>query len=330
MLKEHVHSDICTCGSHILTQAKVNRVDPTRTIALRNSFARQMIKRFKELNTIIYKAIVIQDCFGLQSTQELTGYTMQIPPREAFEFLTSQEKVAEFMRWLQEQVNEGILQVSQMRQIGQAVQSAWTDLYVADSYKRGIIRARYELNDIGFNVPSIEAIGGVGISMSTPFHMDRVGLLYTRVYNDLKGITDTMATQISRILAQGMIDGDGPKLLARKIAAVITGKGDTLALTDSLGRFIPAMRRAEVLARTEIIRAHHVATIQEYRSWGVVGIKVRAEWQTAGDSRVCERCASLQGKIFTLDEIEGMIPLHPQCRCIALPTLPEGYIPPNV
>lgn len=160
--------------------------------------------------------------------------------------------------------------------------------------------------------------------MGTPFHMDRVGVLFTRVYNDLKGITEQMDAQISRILAQGMIDGDGPALIARKLIAVINGEGiDKLGIRDTLGRFIPAMRRAEMLARTEMIRAYHLATIQEYRNWGVLGIKVLGEWKTAGDDRVCEECASLEGKVFTLDEIEPMIPVHPLCRCLALPYIEE-------
>jgi SPP1 gp7 family putative phage head morphogenesis protein len=78
-------------------------------------------------------------------------------------------------------------------------------------------------------------------------------------------------------------------------------------------------RRAEILARTEIIRSHHLATIEEYRTWEVEGVYVLAEWATAGDSRVCTVCAPLQGTIWTLDEIEPMIPRHPQCRCVSIP-----------
>jgi SPP1 gp7 family putative phage head morphogenesis protein len=144
------------------------------------------------------------------------------------------------------------------------------------------------------------------------------------VFQDLKGITATMDTQISRILAQGMVDGDGPRLIARKLLSTINGTGTgELGITDTLGRFIPARRRAEMLARTEIIRAHHLATIAEYRNWGVLGISVKGEWRTAGDSRVCEKCQQLEGKVFTLDEIEPMIPLHISCRCIALPYIEE-------
>jgi SPP1 gp7 family putative phage head morphogenesis protein len=195
-------------------------------------------------------------------------------------------------------------------------------MYVADSYKRGIMRARYEMQRAGMAVPSIEDTGGIDAVFGLPFHMDRVGLLFTRVFNELTGVTEAMANMISQILAQGMIDGDGPRLLARKMIAAIDGTGaGTLGITDKLGRFISAKRRAEMIARTETIRAFHLAAIQEYRNWGVLGIQVRAEWVTAGDNRVCSKCESMEGKTFTLDEIEPLIPFHPLCRCLALPII---------
>jgi len=129
-----------------------------------------------------------------------------------------------------------------------------------------------------------------------------------------------MDTQISQILAQGLIDGDHPSIITRKLLATINGSGvGELGITDSLGRFIPAQRRADMLARTEIIRAHHVANIQEYKNWRAMGVTVRAEWSTAGGKRVCEICAGMDGKSFELEEIENMIPQHPMCRCIAVP-----------
>jgi hypothetical protein len=76
-----------------------------------------------------------------------------------------------------------------------------------------------------------------------------------------------------------------------------------------------------MLARTEVIRAHHLATIQEYRNYGVEGIHVQGEWKTAGDMRVCDICASMEGQVFTLDQIEKMIPAHTMCRCLALPAV---------
>jgi len=115
-----------------------------------------------------------------------------------------------------------------------------------------------------------------------------------------------------------MAEGKSPRVMARELMHRIEKVGD-LATTDALGRFIPAAQRARMIARTEIVRAHHVATINTYREAGVEGVRVLAEWTTAGDDRVCTRCLEMEGRIFTLDEIEPMIPLHPQCRCVAIP-----------
>ena len=35
----------------------------------------------------------------------------------------------------------------------------------------------------------------------------------------------------------------------------------------------------------------------------------------------CDECASMQGRVFTLDEIEPMIPKHINCRCFTIPVL---------
>jgi SPP1 gp7 family putative phage head morphogenesis protein len=306
--------------------AAMTRTDPTRTLFLRNNFARAFRVRFAKLKWAIRRAVIVEDVFGLAPPEPgfrrimIQEVALQTPGQGAFAFPRSADKVNKFMEWLHGQVDKGLLEVSQRPQIGQAVESVWTDLYIQDSYQRGVQRARYELAHAGYAVPSIEATGGILNAISLPFHVDRVGLLFTRTYGDLKGITQAMESQISRVLAQGMADGDGPRLLAKKLIATIDGRGaGTLGIHDTLGRFIPAERRAEMLARTEILRSFNEAALQEYRNWGAVGVSAIVEFQTAGDSRVCDRCAFLQGKTYTLDEASGVLPLHPRCRCCWLP-----------
>ena len=304
---------------------QVFQYDPTRTLTLRNSFVKDMDKRFNALTRVITEAIVEQDCFGL-SIHNMAEVTP--PIHQAFNFPSSAKKVEAFMKWLRLQEERGLLETVTLQRIGDAVEQAWTNLYIYDSYKRGVIRARSEMKKANYNVPDVETSGGVEVLMDAPFHVDRVGLAFIRTFEGLKGITAAMDMQISQILAQGLVDGDGPRVIARKLVAVINGSGmGDLGITDSIGRFIPAKRRAQMLARTEIIRAHHLANIQEYKNWRVLKIKVIAEWSTAGDDRVCDECASLHGNRYTLEEIEHMIPVHPNCRCIAIPvenTDPRG------
>jgi SPP1 gp7 family putative phage head morphogenesis protein len=298
---------------------QVNQFDPTRTVTLRKAWEMSMNKRFNDLIRVIRKAIVEDDCFGLLP-QTYTP-ALSSPGKYAFDFPRTGEKLDAFMKWLMGEVEKGILETAQYSRIGQAAEPAWTNLYVQDSYKRGVLRARSELKKAGYKVPPPgEVFGGIDAILSTPFHIDRVGLLYTRVFQDLKGITANMDTQISRILGQGVVDGDHPRILARKLVATIDGVGaQKLGITDSLGRFIPAKRRAAMLARTEVIRAHHAANIQEYMNWGVRGVNVVAEFVTAGDDRVCSECAGYHGNRYTLKEAEFMIPVHPNCRCIVIP-----------
>jgi SPP1 gp7 family putative phage head morphogenesis protein len=324
---------MCGCDSILINakprlslNEKVKRYDPTRTTALRNKFVGDIRKRFRTLRGSIYQAVVVDDCFGLMGNQELTGYAAS-PGRKAFAFPRSGDKLGAFMDWLNRQVEMGILETRQMAQIGSAVESAWTNTYIQDSYKRGVLRARYEMGKAGFSIPSIESSGGIDAVMGTPFHIDRIGLLYTRTFSDLKGVTDAMDSQISRILSQGLADGDHPRLLARKMNATISGSGmGELKLTDSLGRFIPAERRAMMLARMETIRAHHQATIQEYKNWELEEVYVEAEWTTTDDLRVCDQCAGMHGRTFSLDEAMNMLPAHPNCRCIMLPKKKEAAL----
>ena len=197
--------------AEVLTYQQVKNYDPSHTTALRNAFSRDMKRRFDELVLVVVKSIVTNDCFGLKPKT----HNLQMTPvqREAFAYLNSAKKIEEFMVWLQQQVDKGILEVSIYQQIGSAVENAWTNIYITDSYKRGVIRARYELKKVGYDVPTIEESGGINIVMQGISHADRLGLLFIRAFNDLKGITTAMDAQISRVLAQSMADGDGMRLI---------------------------------------------------------------------------------------------------------------------
>jgi hypothetical protein len=142
---------MCECAKHsrgVIVHARVKKSDPTRTLSLRAAFERQMHTRFNKLKQDIRKAIIQDDCFGLKSPQVLAS-----PGVGAFTFGTTGNKVDSFMKWLNNQVNSGILTVGYAPQYGSALQAPWTNMYIADSYQRGIQRGRYELAKAGYKVP---------------------------------------------------------------------------------------------------------------------------------------------------------------------------------
>jgi SPP1 gp7 family putative phage head morphogenesis protein len=116
-----------------------------------------------------------------------------------------------------------------------------------------------------------------------------------------------MDATLSYTLAEGMARGDHPYQMAKAISGRI----------DAIG-----LNRAKTLARTEVIRAHHNANINELEAAGIEGVKVKAEWSTAGFN-VCPICDSNEGREFTLGNIRGLIPAHPNCRCCAIPVVPR-------
>lgn len=280
--------------------------------AVRVKFVRDITKRFDWIAKLITESIVKNDCFGLLQTNAAAG-------KNQFAFTRSSDKVSAFMEWLQQQINLGILEVGPGQRIGSSIDNAWTNVYIKQSYSKGVLRAQKELKKAGYSLEVVQDTGALRFDLGGGAHLDRIGSLYTRAFEELKGITAAMEKQISTVLSDGLVNGENPRLIARQLDAVIKTGGGELGLTDKLGRYIPARRRAEMLARTEITRAHHLATIQEYQNYGVAGVNVIAEWATGGNA--CPECTDLEGKEFTLQEIRDMIPRHPNCRCVALPKI---------
>ena len=312
------------------SKSKAFRIDPTRTFTIRKAFVHESNRRFRLIKALIWDAIVTKDVLGLKEKKQKSISSVfhladsGLQPK-AFAFKTDPKKVESFMGWLNTELDAKILEVASPRKnVGNV---AWANKYIDTAYKRGMKRAETELAKAGIptsKLPDNVKWFAVEARFNLPIHADKVGLIYTRTYSDLKGITDTMSQEISRTLAQGMAEGRGPAYLARTLNNRIEQAGGDLAIVDPRGTVrMRAIDRARVLARTETIRAHHVGNINTYREAGIEGVMIQAEWSASGDELTCEDCMDLDGNVFPLDVIEGMIPYHPQCRCVAIPIV-EG------
>lgn len=105
------------------------------------------------------------------------------------------------------------------------------------------------------------------------------------------------ADGMTQELINGVALGYNPRKTARLMARGATG----------------SLQRMMVTARTETLRVYRHASLENYRTSGVVtGYKRLA----AHDSRVCPNCIALEGTFYELDEI---MPTHPSCRCTLVP-----------
>lgn len=283
----------CACP---ITHAAANRYDPTQTTTLRRRFEGEVARRLRWLKGRIRDEIVAEDGFGLKAN------------KGRFDFPRSADKVSAFMVWLNQMQEQGILEVRQGESLSKAAERSWAAVYVRSAYAKGMAGAAAKLRAEGVHV----AEDWVQDAFSRPFHADRVGLAYTRTFEELKGITQEMDRQISRNLAEGLARGQSP----RELAKALNNRVDKIGIT-----------RARMMARTETIRAHAEASLNTYTEAGVEGVGVEAEWVTAQDGAVCAECESAASAgPYTIDEAQGMIPLHPNCRCAWVPLVknPKG------
>ncbi len=272
------------------------KLDPTRTTMLRRKFMVDMTRRFKSLSKAIQVLVVEDDAFGLEGPAVL-----QV--RQAWRFRTNAQKIKEYRKWLQQQINAGILSP-----VGGISGKPWTAPYIESAYKKGGLNAYTTLRAAELaNNPSLFEGGQaefIRTAFAGPEALHKIELLYERAFNELRGVTDAMGQQMSRTLADGLSQGYGTRKIARELRKNVTNITKT---------------RANVLAKTEIIRAHAEGQLDAYEILGVKEVGVMAEWSIAGDERVCPECGELEGVVMTIQEAKGLIPRHPNCRCSWIP-----------
>ena len=231
-----------------------------------------------------------------------------------WKFATSPEKVKAFQDWLRTQLQSTLT--------GKTDEELWRK-YAEDGFRRGAGRAFDDVkqSQLRKEHPELftpEAQGSLRdfyqgskeeflrSSFARPVAAEKIELLAGRAFDDLEGVTDDMALRMSRVLTDGLVTGAGPHEIARDLNDEIDiGRG-----------------RAEMIARTELSRAHAEGQLMALGDLGVEEVGVAVEWLTSGlgvtakgNPSPCERCAAMQGVVMKLDEATGLIPLHPGCLC---------------
>lgn len=291
----------------------ISRYDPTRTLTLRRRFVGQMRRRFRRLKGEVRRALVEQRVLG-NVRQDQAIDVPQPPPlpgRQEFEDEPDNRKVEDFMDWMNRVENQVILEQSSYPSIvGGEQQLPWTSFYIYLAYVKGIERARLEMRRAGYETPSyIQGEDGereedYHQAAQTERHKRGINLLYTQAYMELTGIVEAVNQEVSRQITRGLLEDESSTAIADRV-------------TDRIDR--TGLHRGRILSRTETVRAHTNAMLEEMSQWGIDRVTAQVEFTTAKDERVCTVCRSLEGTVYSIDEARGIIPVHPQCRCVWLP-----------
>lgn len=110
----------------------------------------------------------------------------------------------------------------------------------------------------------------------------------SRIWNNKKALFE----QLTKLLQDYMVQGVSPWTIAEK-------------LSEALQK---SEYEAYRLVRTETAHLQIKAKTEKYKAMGYTKGKYIG-------TNCCDECKKLTGKIFTLDELETLIPQHPNCRC---------------
>lgn len=286
--------------------SKLTRFDPTQTTMLRKAFVGEMQRRLREVIAAIVKMVVEEDAFGLVKPVLPRGVAFFAinAGSKPFQFSSNPDKLVDFTKWLKDMVDSKLLGIEN----GVDPKKPWLSKYIDSAYKKGTIKTYMDAYKL--QLPKLEP--GLAVtkksflesSFGGPITTQRLQMIYTRDFEQLKAISAQMSSNISRELAKGLANGQGPRQIASNLAKEVSDLGK---------------KRAVVMARTEIIHAYAEGQLDAFEDLGIDELEMDVEFSSAGDDRVCPRCLALSGKIYTVKEARGIIPVHPQCRCAWIP-----------
>jgi len=261
--------------------AQKTKIDPTGTLTKRKKFDSQIRKRYRSVKGDVNRAGA-ENRFGFNDTE----FRNQFSP-----FASPERKNASYESWLEERLRvnvEGVLQES------------WTDEYVDYAYKKGMSDAfdeyaRFKEDD---EEPLNKAII-IAAGLDGALSLSGQRLLKEKLSSGLQRINKDVSTRNHAETSDLILQGSSSRQIATNTNKII----DTVGINRG------------TLLTTEIVRAYTYGTLFMFGLLGVENVQVMAEWKTAGDSRVCDKCYPMEGQVFTLQEAKGLIPRHPLCRC---------------
>jgi SPP1 gp7 family putative phage head morphogenesis protein len=163
--------------------------------------------------------------------------------------------------------------------------------YIEEAYRDGTISASMRVSLLAeqaqFDPNDVASLDPVRIINSIAYQ-DRLNIVFTRQFTEMKGFSDSIIVDIARILTDTISSNDSPRVAQRKIKK----------------SFKASRARAERIARTEINRSNSLGRLEQNKAMrNDLGIDVRVIHRSAlqGD-RTRDEHGKRHGKVFTIED----------------------------
>lgn len=289
--------------SHILCDALPSRRDPTQCQDIRSRLETLVRRAVFKWRSDVHNALVTQDSLGIG---RLTMFS--IPTHYMLDKL------------------QAFIKNSAIRHLA-TVSTAIED-YIRTVYYRGQKKVQSEEDALVKDAKHSRKASIIA-------RLSGAASLYSKqAINDLRGVLDASYQAASRLTTLGLTAGDSALQLFNRISKAV---------------FIDvALNRLKMMINTMISLAYNSGKLDAYVEKGVKEVGIRAEGVskpklvkgafgnkgsrqtyvtilTAGDDRVCERCESFEGITYTLAYARGLLPIHPNCRCVVVPATDKRF-----
>ncbi|MBC7128401.1 MAG: minor capsid protein [Thermoplasmatales archaeon] len=167
---------------------------------------------------------------------------------------------------------------------------AITSKYIEQGYKKGWLSAAAELKKAGIDISNYTF---------TTRDLEAIEILQGNGFSLAKGLGDECIKRLKSKLSELYLRGASIQEISKEIRKI-----------EDMSKY-----RADMIARTETIRAYNEAAVNQYKENEIS----KWIWVTAFDERTCDECAALDGTEH--DYNDERPPAHPLCRCAVAPAI---------
>ena len=251
--------------------------------------------RFNRLALEIKQTIFDNDFFDLKKDQKQN----KALAKKDGASLPINKKVEVFIAWLNRQIDVIIFGDKDNPKFGDKT-GKWMDIYTRAAYESGLKAGYIELKQEGYIEANEPAPTINARSEKNKRYLAALLLLQLKTKEEIRGVTNVMVQQISRVIIDDISAGKPPQMVTMDVINRLNKVGKT---------------RAKETTETEIVRDHDFAKLDIWTEYDVSVVGILAEWITAQDDKVCPFCASNEFSVYPINELYEILPAHPYCRC---------------